>query len=95
MKILFCFILHIAGISPKTFASIFLGAFVISFIMSAIIFKKLNLSCLVRAQSRALCTPVIPRNILEDKMSAQNQTKPGFVYDKKPFRISLYKGEYN
>lgn len=36
--------------------------------------------------------PELPRNILEEVISAHNQTKPGVIYDKKPFRIELVKG---
>lgn len=36
----------------------------------------------------------IPRNVIEDLVSAQNQTKPGVIYDKKPFRINLQSGKF-
>jgi hypothetical protein len=61
--------------------------------MSALIRKQFNLNRTVLILSRAFSTPEIPRNILEDLQSAQNQTKPGVVYDKKPFRITLEAGK--
>jgi hypothetical protein len=42
---------------------------------------------------RFLCKPEIPRNVIEDLQSSQHQTKPGIVYDKKPFRMTLQKGK--
>lgn len=61
--------------------------------MSALIRRNFNLNRGVFMLSRAFCTPEIPRNILEDLQNAQNQTKPGVVYDKKPFRITLEGGK--
>lgn len=51
-----------------------------------------NLSRTISTSSRFNCTPQIPKNVLEDFQSSQDQTKPGVVYDKKPFRLSLKKG---
>lgn len=61
--------------------------------MSALIRKQFNINRGVFMISRAFSTPEIPRNILEDLQTAQNQTKPGVIYDKKPFRITLEGGK--
>ncbi|KAL7031817.1 hypothetical protein ACKWTF_007139 [Chironomus riparius] len=43
--------------------------------------------------SRYFCKPEVPRNVYEEFQSAHNQEKPGAVYDKKPFRMSLKQGQ--
>lgn len=60
--------------------------------MSALIRQKLIGNVWMTA--RLFCSkPEIPRNALEDLVSGQHQTKPGAVYDKKPFRIDLVAGK--
>lgn len=49
----------------------------------------------IYAPSRYFCTsPEIPKNVFEEYQNAQNQTKPGIIYDKKPFRMTLKKGTF-
>lgn len=59
--------------------------------MSALIRKQCGK---VLMTARFFCSkPEIPRNALEELISAQHQTKPGVIYDKKPFRMDLVAGK--
>ncbi|KAG5682832.1 hypothetical protein PVAND_012156 [Polypedilum vanderplanki] len=62
--------------------------------MSALKLVRNPINCIYRSfytSPKYLCKPEIPRNVIEDFQSSQNQTKPGVVYDKKPFRMNLKK----